>query len=90
MSAPDTNLHKQKVRHRGPLMGIAAVLAVVVVLFVGYLAYVADTGDEATVPPTTEATPAESMPAEGIPVTPMTTPDAGPQVTEPVAPPPTD
>ena len=37
MSAPDTNVEKQKKNHRAPLTGISLSLIVVAVLFVGWL-----------------------------------------------------
>ncbi|TNF20760.1 MAG: hypothetical protein EP318_09705 [Rhodobacteraceae bacterium] len=39
MSAPDTNLEKQKRRHKGPLAGIKLGLAVVALLFAGFLVW---------------------------------------------------
>ncbi len=45
MSASDTNIAKQKKRHVGPLVGIAAALGFAAVLFFGFLlwtAYLAD------------------------------------------------
>lgn len=39
MSAPDTNLDKQKRRHAGPLGGIRLSLIVVALLFAGFLAW---------------------------------------------------
>jgi molybdopterin-guanine dinucleotide biosynthesis protein A len=42
MSAPQTNIDRQKRRHRGPLIGILAGLAFVAILFFFYL------GDTAT------------------------------------------
>ncbi len=44
MSAPHTDIEKQKRRHRGPLVGMAIVLAAVAVLFVGYLSFVSLNG----------------------------------------------
>lgn len=41
MSAPDTDLERQKQRHRGPLMGMWIALAVVAVLFVGWVMFYA-------------------------------------------------
>ncbi|MCC5988930.1 MAG: hypothetical protein JJT95_14715 [Pararhodobacter sp.] len=69
MSAPKTNLDKQKRRHWGPLTGIAVSLAVVAALFFGYLYYLADTETEQPVEtlPETES----EMPAEGMPATPL-------------------
>ena len=46
MSAPDTNIEKQKKRHAGPLVGIAAGIAFVAVLLVIYLVTVSGSGDE--------------------------------------------
>jgi hypothetical protein len=36
VSAPEPDLEKQKRRHSGPLIGIAAVLAVVALVFLGW------------------------------------------------------
>ena len=44
MSAPNTNLDKQKRWHRGPLVGMAAVLCFVAVLLTAYLVFLADDG----------------------------------------------
>lgn len=69
MSAPQTNIERQKRRHRGPLIGIIAGLVFVAVLFFFFL------GDTAT--------PDDSLLNEGtapvVPqvVTPETTPPAG-------------
>lgn len=54
MSASNTNLEKQKKRHRGPLTGIAAVLVFVALLLAGYLAWLAYGADN----------PAAESPAE--------------------------
>lgn len=45
MSAPDTNLEKQKRNHRGPLSGIWLSLIAVAVLFVGWLLWYAVSPD---------------------------------------------
>lgn len=45
MSAPDTNLERQKKRHRAPLVGIWASLALVAVLFIGWLLFYAVSPD---------------------------------------------
>ena len=45
MSAPHTDVEKQKKRHKGPLAGIRAVVLWAVVLLVLLLAYVLFTGD---------------------------------------------
>jgi NhaP-type Na+/H+ or K+/H+ antiporter len=42
MSAPNTNLEKQKRRHRGPLIGMALALVFVGALFLGYLFVLVD------------------------------------------------
>lgn len=39
MSAPHTNIEKQKRRHRGPLIGMAAVVAFVGAIFLYWLVY---------------------------------------------------
>lgn len=44
MSAPDTNLEKQKSRHRGPLLGLAICIATATLLFLGYLTVMAERG----------------------------------------------
>ena len=83
MTPPDSNLDKQKKRHRGPLWGIAAVLVLVALLFLGYLTYVADTDPPEEPPADAETLPeGEGMPAEGAPVTPQDDPDGAPQVIE--------
>lgn len=83
MTPPDSNLDKQKKRHRGPLLGIAAVLVFVGLLFLGYMTYLVDT-DTPEEPTATEETlpDGEGIPAEGAPVTPMDDPDGAPQVIE--------
>ena len=45
MSAPDTNIDKQKKRHKGPLGGIALALIFAGILFVGYVAFEILAGD---------------------------------------------
>ncbi|MGY6535180.1 MAG: hypothetical protein ACXIVG_07530 [Pararhodobacter sp.] len=83
MSAPDTNLQKQKRRHWGPLLGIATVLVLVAVLFFAYLGYSADTDTPEQQPAAGQVDPEVGQPAEGTPATPLTTPDGAPQVIEP-------
>lgn len=46
MSAPDTNLEKQKRRHKGPLGGIRLALLFAALLFVGFLIWTFAQGDE--------------------------------------------
>lgn len=68
MSASNTNLEKQKRRHRGPLVGIAVALGVALALFLGYMFFLADT----ETPEPTGQTPTEEavgIPAEGSPET---------------------
>lgn len=48
MSASETNIDKQVKRHRGPLYGIAAVLAFAGILFAGFLIWTAYQGDNPT------------------------------------------
>lgn len=83
MSAPDTDLQKQKRRHWGPLLGIATALAVAAILFFVYLGYSADTDTPERQPAAGQVDPEQGQPAEGTPETPLTTPDAAPQVIEP-------
>lgn len=46
MSAPDTNLEKQVVRHRGALWGIGAAVLFAALLFVGFFFGVVGGGTE--------------------------------------------
>ena len=71
MSAPDTVLAKQKRRHRGPLVGMALLVAIALLFFLWFLTRAVDTedtidGDPAAtaVEPAGSATeaPAESSP----------------------------
>lgn len=45
MSAPDTNIEKQKREHRAPLWGMWAGLGLVAVLFLAWMGYVVGNGD---------------------------------------------
>ncbi len=45
MSAPNTNIERQKRNHWGPLSGMSLGIIVVAVLFVAYLAYNFAAGD---------------------------------------------
>lgn len=45
MSASNTNIEKQVRRHRGPLFGIAAVLAFAAILFAGFMVWTAYQSD---------------------------------------------
>ncbi|HBM59266.1 MAG TPA: hypothetical protein DD444_08745 [Citreicella sp.] len=68
MSAPDTNLDRQKRRHKGPLWGIWGGLAVVAVLFVIWLAYAMTDTTPETEPVADPATTEQSeVPAEDAP-----------------------
>lgn len=44
MSAPDTNIDRQKRRHRGPLVGMAAVILFATAIGAYYLGYLATEG----------------------------------------------
>lgn len=79
MSAPDTNLKKQKRRHRGPLWGIIAALVLAAILFVGYLAYTVDTETPAPPPAAQQDAPAPALPVEGTEAAPITDPEVAPQ-----------
>lgn len=78
MSAPNTNLDKQKKRHKGPLAGMGAVVILAIVLLMGLLTYIAYQGNEprdasddpaATAPAveTTGSAPSETVPTETVP-----------------------
>lgn len=74
MSAPKTNLEKQKTRHWGPLTGILAALLVVGVLFLAFLYYTMDTDTAEAPAPDTQA---ETEPAPEAPlIDPETSDDA--------------
>ena len=65
MSAPDTNIDKQASRHRGPLIGIAAVLVFVGLMTVGYIVWYGATPEDAAAKndPTVTATEQEATSA---------------------------
>lgn len=46
MSAPDTNIKKQKRRHKGPLTGIPLAILLATIAFVGFLAWAALTDSD--------------------------------------------
>ena len=46
MSAPDTNIDKQKKRHAGPIVGITAGLVFVALCLIAYLVYTSSPGTE--------------------------------------------
>lgn len=50
MSAPETNIERQKRRHWGPLVGIAVVLGFAAVITVWYLGVLAANGNDPTEP----------------------------------------
>lgn len=89
MTAPNTNLENQKRQHRGPLLGIGVILVVVALLFVGYLAYNTADDTPAGEGAATEIAPGGTLPAEGVPATPLADPETSPQVIE-TAPAPAD
>lgn len=62
MSAPDTDLQKQRRRHRGPLIGIALVLIVVALGFVWWLGEEVAQAPEQPVPQTELAPPVATEP----------------------------
>jgi hypothetical protein len=85
MSAPQTNLEKQKQRHKGPLGGMALVVVLALVLMVllgAWVVWRGDSPDGADV--TIDGRTGETQPVE-TPVTPFpaqpVTPGAAPPVT---------
>jgi hypothetical protein len=85
MSAPKTNLEKQKRRHWGPLVGIALALTVATLLFLWLVGNIADTDTPEPVPqPAVED--AGGLPATGEPATPMSPEVTAPPVLESPAP----
>lgn len=78
MSAPQTNIERQKRRHRGPIAGISAGLAIVLLLVLGY-GWLGGSAEN----------PSVAEPETAIPATePMADPSAAPatDVEEQVAP----
>lgn len=68
MSAPNTNLERQKRRHAGPILGIIAVLVFALGLFLAYTTVLVDEGQ----PPA--QTPDQAVPqTQGTPETQGTT-----------------
>ncbi|MEM7644364.1 MAG: hypothetical protein AAF366_17840 [Pseudomonadota bacterium] len=62
MTAPDTNLKKQKKRHAGPLIGFVAVVVFAGIILFAFLTFQAD--------PTTDGDPiADAEPEEAVTVT---------------------
>ena len=75
MSAPHTNIERQRQRHRGPLIGISVALAVVAVLFLVFLGDAFATDSEllegGTVAPQSVApAPVAPDPVTTVPATP--------------------
>jgi hypothetical protein len=72
MSAPRTNIKKQRRRHWGPLLGIAIAITVATLLFIWMVGRVADTDTPERVPqPAVEQTEG-GIPATGGAVGPLT------------------
>jgi hypothetical protein len=69
MSAPKTNIDRQVSRHRGPLLGMLAVVGFVAILFLGWLLYEAGGTDASDLPVDPAATEggAETAPAPATP-----------------------
>jgi hypothetical protein len=86
MSAPRTNLEKQRKRHWGPLTGIVAMLVLVSVLITVYMVYLADTDTPEQAPVTTQAPAIAPLPAEGAASTPMSPNPARQVVDQPAQP----
>lgn len=65
MSAPQTNIEKQKKRHRGPLIGMALLVVVAVPVFLLWLTPDAETdvNTDAVLPAPTETIPPQTAPA---------------------------
>lgn len=59
MSAPDTNIEKQKSRHWGPIVGISFGLAVAAILFITFFGDQTELATEETAPAALEATVSE-------------------------------
>ena len=73
MSAPDTNLDKQKRRHAGPIIGITAGIIFVAIILGAYLLFIAgpvedDEGGVTGVPEASEVAPAADE-VEAVPAT---------------------
>lgn len=67
MTAPDTNLKKQKRRHWGPLVGMAVAVGVAVLLLLWLIGRTIGGATDETVEPTTppSAETSTGIPAEG-------------------------
>jgi hypothetical protein len=63
MSAPQTNIEKQKRRHRGPLIGMVAVVAFALTLLVWWLGYEVSESD----PPQGSETQIDGRTGEQVP-----------------------
>lgn len=87
MTAPDSNLKKQKRRHRGPLVGMAVAVAVAGALLLWLLFRTLSGTPETTEQPPAPAESSEAVPAESDAAT-TTLPDSdAPQVIEEAVPP---
>lgn len=89
MTAPDTNLKKQKRRHRGPLVGMTVAVAVAVALLMWLLFRTLTGTPETTEQPRAPAESTEAVPAESDAAAPTMPDSSTPQVIE-ETPPPTD
>lgn len=69
MSAPRTNIEKQRRRHVGPLVGLTIILVAVSLLFFGYMAYHADTDE--TPEPQIQTDDPSVLPSPSTPATPL-------------------
>ncbi len=74
MSAPRTNIEKQKSRHKGPLIGMTIGVAFALVLLFGLAVYVVDRGQ----PPENTAPQIDSRSGDVIPPDQSTADDALP------------
>ena len=61
MSAPDTNLSRQKEHHKGPLAGMGLAVGFAVVLFLGWMGWVAYNGTNPSESDPVVAVPEQSM-----------------------------
>ena len=78
MSAPDTNIEKQKERHKAPLFGMSAAVLWSGILLVGLIIWVTMQGND---PSDDQANPALTA-TEGAPVTESAPATAGAPATE--------
>jgi len=57
MSAPDTNVEKQKERHKAPLLGMKGVIVFAALMLIGLVFYTVLQSDEAETEAVIESTP---------------------------------